>query len=95
MPLLSIKVNFSGGDAYFMVTFSVEVNEGFLVTSLPAELINTIELRMNGSYQWQPVQTYVTISKHFTVKANGIRFQGTINDCNNVLNHLNYHVSNF
>ncbi|PON88358.1 1,4-alpha-glucan-branching enzyme [Trema orientale] len=81
---------FSGDDSFFMVIFSVEVDSGFLVTSLPAELINTTELRTMNSYRWQPLQTYVTISKHFTVKANGIRFKGTINDCNSVMKQLFY-----
>jgi hypothetical protein len=83
----------SGGDINFIVTFSVEVNDGFLVTSLPAELINTTELKLKNSYLWQPLQTYVTISKHFAVKANGIRFRGTVNDCNSILQQLFYHVS--
>lgn len=78
-----------------MVTFSVEVDNGFLATSLPAELINTTELRTMNSYQWQPLQTYVTISQHFTVKANGIRFRGPINDCNGVMKQLFYSVSSF
>ncbi|GMY27774.1 protein GAMETE EXPRESSED 2 isoform X1 [Fagus crenata] len=84
-------LNFPGGDINFIVTFSVEVNDGFLVTSLPAELINTTELKLKNSYLWQPLQTYVTISKHFAVKANGIRFRGTVNDCNSILQQLFYH----
>ncbi|XP_010105140.2 protein GAMETE EXPRESSED 2 [Morus notabilis] len=82
--------DFSGDNSFFLVTFSVEVDNGFLATSLPAELINTTELRTMNSYQWQPLQTYVTISQHFTVKANGIRFRGTINDCNGVMKQLFY-----
>ncbi|GAV64153.1 Filamin domain-containing protein [Cephalotus follicularis] len=83
--------NYPGGEAYFAVTFSVEVSDGFLQTSLPSELINTTELKLGNSNVWQPLQTYVTISKHFTVKANGIRFRGTINDCNMVMQQLYYH----
>lgn len=83
----------SGGQAQFLVTFSMEVNDGFLVTNLPAHLINTTELKYRNNYQWQPLQTYVTISKHFMVKASGIRFQGTVNDCNSVMQQLFYHVS--
>ncbi|KAF4355647.1 hypothetical protein F8388_013064, partial [Cannabis sativa] len=82
--------SFSGYKSQFMVLFSVEVNNGFLVTSLPAELINTTELKTMNSYMWQPLQTYVSISKHFKVKANGIRFRGTVNDCNNVMKQLYY-----
>ena len=75
------------------MTFSVEVDDGFLVTSLAAELVNTTELKLMNSFKWQPLQTYVTISKHFTVKASGVRFRGTVGDCNNVLQQLSYHVS--
>ena len=84
-----------GGQTDFMVTFSMEVNDGLLVTNLPAHLINTTELKHRNSYQWQPLQTYVTISKHFMVKAIGIRFQGTVNDCNGVMEQLFFHVSDF
>jgi Na+-transporting NADH:ubiquinone oxidoreductase subunit NqrB len=83
----------SGGEINFIVEFSLEVNDGLLVTSLPAELINTTELKLKNSYLWQPLQTYVTISKHFTVKANGIRFRGTVNYCNSIMQQLFYHVS--
>ncbi|XP_050214679.1 protein GAMETE EXPRESSED 2 isoform X2 [Mercurialis annua] len=84
-------LNFPGEESHFIVTFSVEVDDGFLVTSLSAELINTTELKLMNSYQWQSLQAYVSISKHFTVKANGIRFRGTINDCNLVMQQLSYH----
>jgi len=66
-----------GGEAHFLVTFSMEVNDGLLATNLPSHLINTTELKHRNDYQWQPLQTYVTISKHFMVKASGIRFQAT------------------
>ncbi|MED6140342.1 glutathione exchanger [Stylosanthes scabra] len=69
----------------------MEVNDGLLVTNLPSGLINTTELKHKNSYQWQPLQTYVTISKHFMVKATGIRFQGTVNDCNGVMEQLFFH----
>ncbi|XP_027338299.1 protein GAMETE EXPRESSED 2 [Abrus precatorius] len=82
---------FPGGQAHFLVTFSMEVNDGVLVTNLPVHLINTTELKHMNNYQWQPLQTYVTISKHFMVKAIGIRFQGTVNDCNTVMQQLFYH----
>ncbi|XP_043812259.1 protein GAMETE EXPRESSED 2 isoform X9 [Manihot esculenta] len=84
-------LNFPGKKSLFIVAFSVEVNDGFLITSLPAELIDTTELKLINNYQWQPLQTYVTISKHFMVKAHGIRFRGTINDCNLVMQQLSYH----
>ncbi|KAJ9699630.1 hypothetical protein PVL29_005479 [Vitis rotundifolia] len=79
-----------GGESLFVVMFSVEVNSGSLVVNLPAELINTTELKLKNSYQWQTLQTFVTISKHFMVKAKGIRFRGTVNDCNYVMQQLIY-----
>ncbi|XP_056168566.1 protein GAMETE EXPRESSED 2 isoform X2 [Syzygium oleosum] len=84
-------LHFPGGGSLFLVEFSVEVSNGFLVTSLPAELINSTELKLRISYQWQPLQTYVAISKHFKVKAAGIRFRGRVEDCNNVMQQLVYH----
>lgn len=72
--------------------FSMEISSGFLSTNLPAELISTTELKLKTSYQWQPVQTFVTISKHFAVKAKGIRFRGTLDDCNSIMEQLVYHV---
>ncbi|KAJ6733857.1 JITTERBUG ISOFORM N [Salix koriyanagi] len=83
---ITLKSNESG----FIVTFSVEVDKGFLVTRLAAELLKTTELKVMSSYQWQPIQTYVSISRHFMVKANGVRFRGPINECNSVMQQLSY-----
>ncbi|XP_061994150.1 protein GAMETE EXPRESSED 2 isoform X2 [Rosa rugosa] len=82
---------FPGNESLFSVIFSMEVNDGYLVTSLPAELITTIEVKTKNSYQWLPLQTYVTISKHFKVKAKGIRFYATVNECNTAMQQLFYH----
>ncbi|KAE9455197.1 hypothetical protein C3L33_12904, partial [Rhododendron williamsianum] len=86
-------INFPGNDSHFLVMFSVEVSSGFLSTKLPAELISTTELKLKNNHQWQALQTFVTISKHFMVKARGIRFQGSVNDCNSIMEQLLYHVS--
>lgn len=83
-------LNFPGGDSHFIVTFSVEVDDGFLVATLPAFLISSTELKFKNTFQWQPLQTYVSISKHFMVKANGIRFRGPLKDCNDVMQGLAY-----
>ncbi|KAM1923418.1 hypothetical protein ACFX15_021336 [Malus domestica] len=82
---------FPGNESLFTVTFSVEVNDGYLATSLPTELISTTELKLKNSYQWLPLQTYVSISKHFMVRAKGVRFHGTFNDCNAVMRQIFYH----
>ncbi|KAK8964824.1 Protein GAMETE EXPRESSED 2 [Platanthera guangdongensis] len=71
-----------------MFTFSVEVNDGLLSTSLPVHLIKTTELKIKNSNQWQPLQTFVTIANQFIPKGRGIRFQGTIEDCNNAMQRL-------
>lgn len=92
LQILLTLLYVSGGTSRFLVTFSMEVNDGLLVTSLPAELINSTELKLKTSFQWEPLQTYVTISKHFTIKASGVRFRGTINDCNGIMQQLYYQV---
>ncbi|THG07361.1 hypothetical protein TEA_000361 [Camellia sinensis var. sinensis] len=76
--------------SHFLVMFSLEVNSGFFSTELPAELISTTELKLKNSYQWQPLQTFVTISQHFMVEAKGIRLRGTVNDCNSIMQQLLY-----
>ncbi|XP_033140525.1 protein GAMETE EXPRESSED 2 isoform X4 [Brassica rapa] len=79
---------FPGGESHFLVTFSVEVTDGFLRTNLPSELINTTELKFKNIFRWQPIQTYASISKHVNVKASGIRFRGTIKQCNDLMEQL-------
>ncbi|KAG7537207.1 Immunoglobulin E-set [Arabidopsis suecica] len=81
-------VHFPGGTSHFLVTFSVEVTDGFLLTNLPSELINSTELKFKNMFQWQPIQTYAAISKHVNVKASGIRFRGTIKQCNDLMQQL-------
>ncbi|KAK6161087.1 hypothetical protein DH2020_004468 [Rehmannia glutinosa] len=84
-------LHFPGNRSRFSIMFSMEVSAGLLSTSLPAELIGSTEVKMKTSYQWQPLQTFVTISKHFLVKAKGIRFRGSIEDCNSIMEQLSYH----
>ncbi|KAH8502369.1 hypothetical protein H0E87_013897 [Populus deltoides] len=83
-------LGYPGNESGFIVTFSVEVDKGFLVTCLAAELLKTTELKVMSSYQWQPIQTYVSISRHFMVRANGVRFRGPLNECNSVMQQLSY-----
>ncbi|CAH8390453.1 unnamed protein product [Eruca vesicaria subsp. sativa] len=83
--------SFPGGEAHFLVTFSVEVTDGFLLTNLPSELINSTELKFKNLFRWQPIQTYAAISKHVNVKASGIRFRGTIKQCNDMMQYLRHH----
>ncbi|KAI3966660.1 hypothetical protein MKW92_047731 [Papaver armeniacum] len=81
---------FPGGESHFMITLSLEVSDGILITSLPSYLSNTTELKLKNSYQWQPLQTFVSISKHFTLRAKGVRFRGTLTDCNTAIQQLLY-----
>ncbi|XP_078445545.1 gamete expressed 2 [Wolffia australiana] len=74
----------------FLFVFSVEVSEGLLICNLPAHVIGAIELKIKDSHQWQHLQTFVTISNHFTIKAKGFRFRASIEDCNNALDKLLY-----
>ncbi|KMS98979.1 hypothetical protein BVRB_3g067150 isoform C [Beta vulgaris subsp. vulgaris] len=73
----------------------MEVTSGILEAILPVELVNTTELKLKNSYQWQPLQTFVTISDHLVVKARGLRFQATVDDCNNILKQLIYHDTEY
>ncbi|XP_042378845.1 protein GAMETE EXPRESSED 2-like isoform X2 [Zingiber officinale] len=82
--------NFSGNKSLFIVMISMEVNEGTLSTTLPVNLISSSELKIQGSNQWQPLQTFVTISNHFVLKGKGLRFRGTISDCNSAIQQLHY-----
>ncbi|KAI3896844.1 hypothetical protein MKX03_028350 [Papaver bracteatum] len=81
---------FPGGESHYMITLSLEVSDGILITSLPSYLSNTTELKLQNSYQWQPLQTFVSISKHFTLRAKGVRFRGTLTDCNTAMQQLLY-----
>ncbi|CAI9089753.1 OLC1v1024385C1 [Oldenlandia corymbosa var. corymbosa] len=83
-------LNYPGNRSHFLVMFSLEVSSGYISTSLPVDLISTTELKFKTSYQWQPLVTFVTISKHFLVKAKGIRFRGTIDECNSIMEQLMY-----
>ncbi|RRT46389.1 hypothetical protein B296_00054487 [Ensete ventricosum] len=82
--------NFVGNKSHFRVMLSMEVNDGTISTTLPVSLVSTAELKIEGSNQWQPLQTYVTISNHFVLKGKGIRFHGSIGDCNNAIQWLFY-----
>ncbi|XP_076947328.1 protein GAMETE EXPRESSED 2-like [Bidens hawaiensis] len=80
---------FPGNETDFRVMFSVEVSSGTLSAKLTAQLISTTELKPKRSKQWQPLETFVKISKHFTLSnVKGIRFLGTINECNTLLQQL-------
>ncbi|XP_038983820.1 protein GAMETE EXPRESSED 2 isoform X2 [Phoenix dactylifera] len=86
--------NFPGNKSHFVYTFSLEVNDGILSTSLPVNLIDTAELKTTSSNQWEPLQTFVTISNHFVLKGKGVRFCGTMGNCNNAMQHLFYQGGN-
>ncbi|XP_021770837.1 protein GAMETE EXPRESSED 2-like [Chenopodium quinoa] len=88
-------LHFPGNKSNFMVIFSMEVTSGILEAILPVQLINTTELKLKDSYQWQPLQTFVTISDHLVVKAKGLRFLATVDDCNNIVRLLKYHATEY
>lgn len=83
----------SDNKSHFVVTLSMEVNAGILKTFLSVELINVTEVKPENSYHWQPLQNFVTISNHFMVKGKGVRFRGTIKECNNAMQQMVYRVS--
>ncbi|KAK9136848.1 hypothetical protein Sjap_007442 [Stephania japonica] len=83
-------LSFPGDKSLFTIFFSMEVADGILTTSLPSDLLNTTELKLKNNYQWQPLQNFVTISKHFQVEGKGVRFRGTVKECNEALQNLSY-----
>ncbi|PKA49801.1 Protein gamete expressed 2 [Apostasia shenzhenica] len=68
----------------------MEVNDGLLSTTLPGHLIKAAEVKMASSSQWEPLQTYVTIENQFILKGKGLRFRGSIEDCNIAMQRLFY-----
>ncbi|CAO2817709.1 unnamed protein product [Amaranthus hypochondriacus] len=88
-------LHFAGNKSDFLVILSIEVSSGILEATLPVELINTTELKIINSNQWQPLQTFVSISHHIVIKARGLRFQATIDDCNNIVTQLKYHATEY
>ncbi|XP_078150864.1 gamete expressed 2 [Carex rostrata] len=87
-------LNFPGNKSDFMLTLSLEVDEGELMARLPVSLIGSAEFKSQYRKVWQLLQTYVTISNNFVLKGKGIRFQGTHLDCNNALQRLYYKSAN-
>ncbi|MQM01072.1 hypothetical protein Taro_033821, partial [Colocasia esculenta] len=85
--------NFPGNKSNFVVTLSLELNDGILISSLPDHLIRTVELKIKNSHQWQHLQTFVTISNYFVIKAKGIRIRASIDDCNSAMQKLLYQGS--
>ncbi|CAH1453869.1 unnamed protein product [Lactuca virosa] len=86
-------LHFTGNKSHFRVMFSVEVSSGYFSANLPAELTSTTELKLknSNSNQWQPLLTFIEISRRFSLKAKAIRFRGTIEDCNTLLQQILYH----
>ncbi|KAL5201804.1 hypothetical protein ABZP36_036158 [Zizania latifolia] len=82
--------NFSGNKSHLLLVLSLEVLEGALVITLPASILATAELKFEGNNHWQPLQAYVVISHHFILRGAGIRFRGSVVDCNNAMQQLFY-----
>ncbi|XXG51751.1 hypothetical protein AAC387_Pa03g0252 [Persea americana] len=88
-------LNFPDNESHFVVTLSMEVNTGILKTVLSFELINVTEVKPENSYHWQPLQNFVTISNHFVVKGKGVRFRGTIKECNAAMQQMVYRGADY
>ncbi|CAI9265809.1 unnamed protein product [Lactuca saligna] len=93
VQLMGVTGSAGGNKSHFRVMFSVEVSSGYFSANLPAELTSTTELKLNNSNsnQWQPFLTFIEISRRFSLKAKAIRFRGTIEDCNTLLQQILYH----
>lgn len=82
--------SFPGNKSHLLLVLSSEVLEGTLVMTLPAGIVTTAELKTEGNNHWQSLQTYVTIANHFVLRGTGIRFRGSVLDCNNAMQQLFY-----
>ena len=80
--------NFPENKSCFLVTLSLELSDGILIANLPAYLKGKVELKIKNSHQWQHLQTIVTISNHFMIKAKGLKFRASVEDCNNAIQKL-------
>ncbi|KAL6655553.1 hypothetical protein ACP70R_006379 [Stipagrostis hirtigluma subsp. patula] len=83
--------DFPGNKSHLLLVLSLEVSEGTLMMTFPAATLPTAEEKAEGFNHWQPLQTYVLIANQFDTRATAIRFRGTVQDCNNLLQHLFYH----
>ncbi|KAK3133375.1 hypothetical protein QOZ80_6AG0535730 [Eleusine coracana subsp. coracana] len=85
--------NYPGDKSEFLLELSLEVFEGTLMMTLPAGIIPTVELKTEDDNCWQPLENYVAIANHFDLTASGIKFLGTVQDCNNAMQNLFYNGS--
>jgi hypothetical protein len=83
---------FIGNKSDFLLELSLEVFEGTLTMRLPAGIVPTVERKTEGVNYWLPPQDYVIIANHFVLRGTGIRFLGSVQDCNNAMQHLFYNV---
>ncbi|XP_058067826.1 protein GAMETE EXPRESSED 2 isoform X2 [Magnolia sinica] len=83
-------INFTGNKSHFVVVLSMEVSAGTLKTTLPIDLINATELKLENSNQWLPLPNFVKMSNHFVIKGKGVRLRGSIKDCNDAMRQLLY-----
>ncbi|GJM98755.1 hypothetical protein PR202_ga15792 [Eleusine coracana subsp. coracana] len=90
--IMLYATNRNGDKSGFLLELSLEVFEGTLTMTLPAGVIPTVELKTEDDNCWQPLENYVAIANHFDLTASGIRFLGTVQDCNNAMQNLFYNV---
>uniref|UniRef100_A0A0E0M1E3 GEX2 N-terminal Ig-like domain-containing protein n=1 Tax=Oryza punctata TaxID=4537 RepID=A0A0E0M1E3_ORYPU len=80
--------SFPWNKSHLHLVLSLEVYEGALVVTLPAGIVATAEVKIEGNNCWQPLQT--SSADRIVLRAAGIRFRGSVPDCNNAMQRLFY-----
>eukprot|EP01018_Ginkgo_biloba_P014696 Gb_27424 [translate_table: standard] len=73
-----------------MLELTLEVNVGTLEAKLLANTTTSTEVKKQDAYYWQPLRSAIISDNFFTVRGQGIRFRGTIEDCNDVFKRIDY-----
>ncbi|KAF2916259.1 protein GAMETE EXPRESSED 2 [Oryza sativa Japonica Group] len=80
--------SFPGNKSHLQLVLSLEVHEGALMVTLTAGIVATAEVKIEGNNCWQPLQT--SSADRIVLRVAGIRFRGSVSDCNNAMQRLFY-----
>lgn len=86
-----ILIRFAGNKSHLQLVLSLEIHEGALMVTLTAGIVATAEVKIEGNNYWQPLQT--SSADRIVLRVAGIRFRGSVSDCNNAMQRLFYQVN--
>lgn len=86
-----ILIRFAGNKSHLQLVLSLEIHEGALMVTLTAGIVATAEVKIEGNNCWQPLQT--SSADRIVLRVAGIRFRGSVSDCNNAMQRLFYQVN--